>query len=57
MRKIQIIQYMAQVVCNYIFEKKGAMISINLMQIINNERQINMLIDAYNHIKKDNPNV
>jgi hypothetical protein len=57
MRQIQIIQYMAQVVCNYIYDKKGQTININLMQIINNERQINMLIDAYNHIKKDNPNV
>lgn len=57
MMQIQIIQYMAQVVCDYLYEEKGAMISINLMQIINDKRQINMLIDAYNHIKKDNPNV
>ena len=57
MRQIRIIRYMAQVVCNYIYDKKGATVTINLMQIINDERQINMLIDAYNHIKKDNPNV
>ena len=57
MRQIQIIQYMSQVVCNYIYDKKGETININLMQIINNERQINMLIDAYNQIKKEYPNV
>ena len=57
MMQIQIIQYMAQVVCDYLYEEKGAMISINLMQIINDKRQINMLIDAYNQIKKENPNV
>jgi hypothetical protein len=57
MRQIQIIQYMIQVVENYIFAKKHQRVSINTMQIINNERQINMLIDAYNHIKTEYPNV
>ena len=57
MRQIQIIQYMIQVVENYIFAKKHQRVSINTMQIINNERQINMLIDAYNHTKIEYPNV
>lgn len=57
MRQIQIIQYMIQVVENYIFAKKQQRVSIDTMQIINNERQINMLIDAYNHIKIEYPNV
>ena len=57
MRQIQFIQYMIQVVENYIFAKKHQRVSINTMQIINNERQINMLIDAYNHIKIEYPNV
>ena len=57
MRQIQIIQYMIQVVENYIFAKKHQRVNINTMQIINNERQINMLIDAYNHIKIEYPNV
>lgn len=57
MRQIQIIQYMIQVVQNYILDKKGQRVGIDVMQIINNERQINMLIDAYNHIKKEYPSV
>tara|TARA_R110000868_G_scaffold279203_1_gene539282 strand:- start:28949 stop:29122 length:174 start_codon:yes stop_codon:yes gene_type:complete len=57
MRHIQIIQYMIQVVENYILDKKGQRININTMQIISDERQINMLIDAYNHIKIEYPNV
>lgn len=57
MRQIQIIQYMIQVVQNYILDKKGQRAGIDVMQIINNERQVNMLIDAYNHIKKEYPNV
>ncbi len=57
MNQIRIIQYMAQVVCNYIYDKRGSIVSINLIQIIGNERQVSMLIDAYNHIKKEYPNV
>jgi len=53
MRQIQIIQYMAQVVEAYIYRLKGIEVQIDLMQIINDQRQLNMLIDAYNHITKD----
>jgi len=48
---------MTSVVENYIHGKTGYKCSINLMQVINDERQVNMLIDAYNHIKKEYPNV
>lgn len=48
---------MAGVVENYIFNNTNRRISINLMQVINDERQINMLIDAYNHVKKEHSNV
>ena len=52
MKQIQIIQYMAQVVEAYIYRMKGQEVQINLFAIINDQRQLNMLIDAYNHVTK-----
>ena len=52
MRQIQIIQYMTQVVEAYVYRLKGVEVQIDLMQIINDQRQLNMLIDAYNHVTK-----
>lgn len=57
MNQIRIIQYMVSVVENYIYEKKRVEVSLNLFQILNDSRQLNMLIDAYNHIKKEYPQV
>lgn len=51
MRNIRIIQYMIQVVENYIYKEKGVHVYINMIEILHSERQLNMLIDAYNHVK------
>jgi len=44
--------HMADVVVNYIYQMKGARINLRIGEIITSEDQINKLIDAFNHIKK-----
>ena len=53
MRQLQIILHMANVVEGYIYKMKGVQINIRVNEILNNERQLNMLIDAFNHVKKE----
>ena len=57
MRNIQIIQYMISVVENYIYEKKRVSITINPISILSSQDQLDKLIDAYNHVKTQYPNV
>jgi len=57
MRNIQIIQYMISVVENYIYEKKRVSVTINPISILSSQDQLDKLIDAYNHIKTQYPNV
>jgi hypothetical protein len=44
---------MADVVEEYIFIKKGVRVRIDLGQIIVDMEQVNKLIDAFNHVKKE----
>lgn len=53
MKQLQIILHMANIVESYIYKMKGVQINIRVTEIINNERQLNMLIDAFNHVKKE----
>ena len=57
MRNIQIIQYMISVVENYIYEKKRVSVTINPISILSSQDQLDKLIDAYNHVKRQYPNV
>ena len=52
MRMIAITAEMIKTVEFYIYKMKGQKVTIDINQIINDERQLNMLIDAYNHAKK-----
>jgi len=52
MNKLPILMHMAEVVVNYIYQMKGARINLRIGEIITSEDQINKLIDAFNHIKK-----
>ena len=51
--KIQIVLHMIDVVERYIFFKKGIRVSIDHAQIFMYPDQLNKLIDAFNHIKKE----
>lgn len=51
MRMLAMINEMIKTVEFYIFKEKGERVTIDINQIINDERQLNMLIDAYNHAK------
>jgi len=51
MRMLAIIAEMIKTVEFYIFKEKGERVTIDINQIINDERQLNMLMDAYNHAK------
>lgn len=53
MRQLQIILHMVNVVERYIYKMKGVQVNIRVNDILNNERQLNMLIDAFNHVKKE----
>ena len=52
MNNIPIVMHMAEVVVNYIHQKKGVWINLRIGEIITSEDQTNKLIDAFNHIKK-----
>ncbi len=52
MNHIPIVMHMAEVVVNYIHQKKGVWINLRIGEIITSEDQTNKLIDAFNHIKK-----
>ena len=51
--KIQIVLHMIDVVERYIFLKKGIRVSIDQAPIFMYPEQLNKLIDAFNHIKKE----
>ena len=53
MNHFAIIRVMMQVVEDYIYQQKGVRVQISFMEIVREERQINMLIDAYNHVTKN----
>ena len=53
MRQLQIILHMANVVESYIYKMKGVQVNIRVNDILNNKHQLNMLIDAFNHVKKE----
>ena len=44
--------HMAEVVTNYIYQMKGVRVNLRMGEILMNEDQVNKLIDAFNHIKK-----
>ena len=46
---MQIVNFMCQVVEDYIFSKKGVKITINRFSVLTNNRQLDLLIDAYNY--------
>jgi hypothetical protein len=48
---------MISVVENYIYEKKRVSITINPISILSSQDQLDKLIDAYNHVKTQYPNV
>jgi hypothetical protein len=48
-----IIMHMCDVVEDYIYQKKNVRISIDRMIVMYDERQLNMLIDAFNHIQNE----
>jgi ABC-type uncharacterized transport system ATPase component len=48
-----IIMHMCDVVEDYIYQKKNVKISIDRMILMYDERQLNMLIDAFNHIQNE----
>jgi len=52
MRMLAITAEMIKTVEFYIYKMKGQRVKIDINQIINDERQMNMLIDAFNHAKK-----
>jgi hypothetical protein len=52
MRMLAITAEMIKTVEFYIYKMKGQKVTIDINQIINDERQMNMLIDAFNHAKK-----
>ena len=52
MNQLPILMHMADVVVNYIYQMKGVRINLRIGEIITSEDQINKLIDAFNHIKK-----
>jgi len=53
MRQMQIIKHMIDVVENYIYIKKNVYIHIDMNRILVEQRQLDMLIDAFNHVKKE----
>jgi hypothetical protein len=52
MNQLPILMHMADVVVNYIYQMKGVRINLRIGEIITSEDQVNKLIDAFNHIKK-----
>ena len=52
MNQLPILMHMADVVVNYIYQMKGVRINLRIGEIITSEEQVNKLIDAFNHIKK-----
>ena len=48
-----IIMHMCDVAEDYIYQKKNVKISIDRMILMYDERQLNMLIDAFNHIQNE----
>lgn len=52
MNHIPIVMHMAEVVTNYIYKMKGVRVNLRMGEILMNEDQVNKLIDAFNHVKK-----
>lgn len=45
---------MIYVVESYIYYKKQVVVKINILEILSNPSQLDKLIDAFNHAKKQN---
>jgi len=54
MSTISIINHMIYVVESYIYYKKQVVVKINILEILSNPSQLDKLIDAFNHAKKQN---
>ena len=52
--KMGIILHMANFVESYIYEMKGVIVSINITKVLTEQDELNKLIDAFNHAKKQN---
>jgi hypothetical protein len=52
MREFEIIYHMAQYVEGYIYQMKNVRVQIVWQLCIADQRQLNMLIDAYNYAKE-----
>lgn len=52
MREYAIVSHMAEYVEGYIYRMNGARVQIIWQLCIVDQRQLNMLIDAYNHAKE-----